>query len=100
MRNVQGACAPFDELNSRIKQICAGQKLVPKDVVCLSNGVEATVYVTNVMHAWASENSDTLIRAAILVSLLVRIDGKELSITDVMSMDMRDFNSLLAAITC
>ena len=95
---MQGACAPFDELNSRVKQICKHTALTPKDLI-QRRGVEYLIHRPCAVHIWCAKSDDTMIQGAILISLLVRADRRPISIEDVMELDWKVFSELLDIIS-
>jgi hypothetical protein len=70
-----------------------------KSEVILSDGRFAEVFKTKFVHIILSDSDNPHARLVKLITMLVKIDDKSLSVDDVLGLDIKDANELIKQIT-
>lgn len=70
-----------------------------KAVVSLNDGRKMSIHRPLTAHLWLAENKNPIISAAILITILVKIDDRNMTLQEVLELPTTDFNSILKEIT-
>lgn len=74
-------------------------QLDKKSEIVLNDGRFASIFNVKVGHMLAAQDKDQFTQMIKLVTLVVKIDDKELTAKDVLNLDQRDFNKIIEAIS-